>query len=60
MIDRLIDDYDYGDDDDSDDDGNDDNRCIYLDSNKWNRVLNIGGPDDGMTMKQQVSDVWPV
>jgi len=28
-----------------------------LDSNKWNRVLNIGGPDDGMTMKQQVSDV---
>ena len=31
--------------------------CIYLDSNKWNRVLNIGGPDDGMTMKQQVSDV---
>jgi len=52
----LIDDYDYG--DDSDDDGNDDNRCIiYLDSNKWNRVLNIGGPDDGMTRKQQVSDV---
>jgi len=28
-----------------------------IDPNKWNRVLNVGGPDEGMTMKQQVSEV---
>eukprot|EP00607_Mallomonas_marina_P007292 CAMPEP_0182418084 /NCGR_PEP_ID=MMETSP1167-20130531/2542_1 /TAXON_ID=2988 /ORGANISM="Mallomonas Sp, Strain CCMP3275" /LENGTH=324 /DNA_ID=CAMNT_0024592071 /DNA_START=246 /DNA_END=1220 /DNA_ORIENTATION=- len=27
-------------------------NCIE-DSEKWNKVLNIGGPDEGMTMKQQ-------
>lgn len=26
--------------------------CID-DSSRWNKVLNIGGPDEGMTMKDQ-------
>ena len=27
-------------------------NCVE-DESKWNKVLDLGGPDDGMTMKQQ-------
>lgn len=33
--------------------------CID-DSNKWNRILNIGGPDEGLTMKEQADMIFKV
>ena len=34
-------------------------NCVE-DSSKWNQILNIGGPDNGMTMKQQGEMIFKV
>jgi hypothetical protein len=34
-------------------------NCVE-DQSKWNKVLNIGGPDEGMTMKQQGEMIFDV
>ena len=34
-------------------------NCVE-DQSKWNKVLNLGGPDDGMTMKQQGEMIFQV
>jgi divinyl chlorophyllide a 8-vinyl-reductase len=34
-------------------------NCVE-DTSKWNQILNIGGPDDGMTMKQQGEMIFKV
>jgi len=34
-------------------------NCIS-DESKWNKVLNVGGPDEGMSMKQQGEMIFEV
>ena len=34
-------------------------NCVE-DESKWNKVLDLGGPDDGMTMKQQGEMIFSV
>lgn len=34
-------------------------NCVE-DQSKWNKILNIGGPDDGMTMRQQGEMIFSV
>lgn len=34
-------------------------NCVE-EQNKWNKVLNLGGPDDGMTMKQQGEMIFEI
>lgn len=34
-------------------------NCVD-DQSKWNKILNIGGPDEGMTMKQQGKLIFDV
>lgn len=34
-------------------------NCID-DSSKWNKILNLGGPDDGMTMKKQGEMIFDI
>lgn len=34
-------------------------NCVE-DQSKWNKILNIGGPDEGMTMKQQGEMIFDV
>ena len=34
-------------------------NCVE-DETKWNKILNLGGPDDGMTMKEQGEMIFSV
>jgi divinyl chlorophyllide a 8-vinyl-reductase len=34
-------------------------RCIYV-VTRWNKILNLGGPDAGMTMKQQGEMIFDI
>ena len=34
-------------------------NCVE-DQSKWNKILDIGGPDEGMTMKQQGEMIFSV